>query len=299
MNIEQLNDQFGLEGELGFSEWDEGMVVANISNKHAEADISLYGGQIISFTPYRTMDLLWVSPYSAFEKGKAIRGGIPVCFPWFGPHPAQAQLPQHGFARLTDWKVIEAQTLEGGETLLALSLHASEETRKYWPHAFEATITFVVGKKLQVGLKVENTSSESFSYTEALHSYFNISALENIQIYGLANTRYHNQLDGGDYLQQEDILEINEPITRHYYDTEAPTILEDPVFNRKIRISKKGSKNTTVWNPGAETCAQMSDMPNDAWQTFVCIETVNKINSEILLAPGESHEMRAIIELVE
>nr|WP_321356933.1 D-hexose-6-phosphate mutarotase [uncultured Draconibacterium sp.] len=297
MDIDELNEKFGVEGEVGFMELDGDLPFITITNKYAEADICLYGAQITRFRPMRTTDVLWMSPYSVFEKGKAIRGGIPVCFPWFGPHANNSALPQHGFARISMWEVTEVDTLEKGETYVSMQLKSSEETKAYWPHEFVAEMIFVIGDSLSVTLKVTNTSDAAISYTSALHTYFNLSAIENIKIAGLANTHYENQLDGNRYVQEEELLEVSVATTRHYFDTEADCVINDPYFKRSIRIAKKGSKCSTVWNPGAEACEQMSDMPNDGYETFVCLETVNKINDQIDLAPGESHETTAVISV--
>ena len=297
MDIDELNEKFGVEGEVGFMELDGDLPFITITNKYAEADICLYGAQITSFRPMRTTDVLWISPYSIFEKGKAIRGGIPVCFPWFGPHGSDSALPQHGFARTSMWEVAKVDTLEKGETYVSMQLKSSEETKAYWPHDFVAEMIFVIGDSLSVTLKVTNPSDSAISYTSALHTYFNLSAFENIKIAGLADTHYENQLDGNRYVQEEELLEVSEAITRHYFDTEADCIIRDPYFKRDIRIAKEGSKCSTVWNPGAEVCEQMSDMPNDGHETFVCLETVNKINDNIDLAPGESHETTAVISV--
>lgn len=297
MDTEELNEKFGIEGEIGFAELDGDLPFVMISNKYAEVDISLYGAHLLSFRPKGTIDVMWMSPLSAFEKGKAIRGGIPVCFPWFGPHVNNASLPQHGFARLMIWEVAEVRTLEKGESQVVLKLASSEETKTYWPHDFVAEMNFVIGPKLTVSLKVTNTSGDPITYSAALHSYFNFSGIENIAIEGLENTHYENQLDGKRYVQEEKLLKISEAITRHYFDTETDCIIHDPYFKRSIQIEKLGSKCSTVWNPGAETCSQMNDMPDDGYETFVCLETVNKINNLIQIEPGESHETTAIISV--
>ncbi len=297
MDIEELNDKFGVEGEIGFMELDGDMPFVTVTNKYAEADICLYGAHITSFRPMSTTDVLWMSPYSVFEDGKAIRGGIPVCFPWFGPHNKEVSFPQHGFARTSMWEVKEVLTLEKGESLVSLQLKSSEKSKVYWSADFVAEMIFIIGSSLTVTLKVTNPSSENISYTAALHSYFNLSGIENIKIAGLANTQYENQLDGKRYVQEEELLSVEAATTHHYFDTEADCVIHDPYFNRSIRIAKEGSKCSTVWNPWAETCAQMSDMPNEGYETFVCLETVNNINDKIELAPGESHETTAVISV--
>jgi glucose-6-phosphate 1-epimerase len=245
------------------------------------------------------MDILWMSPDSKFQVGSPIRGGIPVCFPWFGPHKTDSSMPQHGFARLMYWNVQEIAALPTGETKVGLQLCSSDETKTYWIHDFSAELSIVVGKKLKATLKVTNTSATPFEYTCALHSYYNISSVEEITIKGLQNARYYNQLEPGEFIQELPLLEIKKAETRHYFDTETACIINDPIFGRRISVAKAGSKVTTVWNPGEETCRKIDDIPDDAFHSFICIEAVNAFNDVIKLAPGESHETSAIIGLEE
>ncbi len=245
------------------------------------------------------MDLLWMSPESNFEEGKAIRGGIPVCFPWFGPHHSDPEKPQHGFARLMYWDVQETAVKPNGEALIRLQLCSSDETRAYWPHDFCAEMSITVGLTLIVTLKVTNTSAEPFEYGCALHSYYSLSAIENLSIEGLQGTSYYNQLSGDYGVQEEEILQIQEPLTRHYLNTEKQVIIGDNAFRRRIRVEKSGSKVTTVWNPGADVCAQIADMPEDGYETFVCVEATNAFDFQIALNSGESYETSAIIGLAE
>ncbi len=299
IDIDELDDKFSIEGELGFAELEENMAFITISNKYADADICLYGAHVTNFKPHKTMPVLWMSPESNFVEDKPIRGGIPVCFPWFGPHKTEPAKPQHGFGRLLHWNVRETASLPTGETRVSLQLCSSEKTKTYWDFDFCAELTVIVGKTLTAILKVTNTSALTFEYTCALHSYYHISSIEEIAIEGLQNTRYFNQLDGGDYIQETPLLQIKQAETRHYYDTESDCIIHDPLFGRRIRVAKSGSKVTTVWNPGEETCCKIDDIPEDGFHAFVCIEAVNAFNNVIKLAPGESHETSAIIGLAE
>ena len=299
IDIDSLEDKFSIEGELGFAELEYDLIYITVSNKYADADICLYGAHVTSFRPANQMDILWMSPQSHFQEGFPIRGGIPVCFPWFGPHKTDTEKPQHGFARLMYWDVKETASLPTGETLIKLQLDSSEKTKEYWPYDFCAEMEIIVGAKLTMNFRVENLSDETFEYTSALHSYFTISAIENISIEGLAKTSYHNQLTGTDGFQEEEILKITEPTTRHYFNTEATCLIYDPVFRRAINVEKSGSKTTTVWNPGAEFCEKIGDLPDDSYHEFVCVETGNSYEDFVRLAPGETHETTAIIGLEE
>lgn len=299
IDSDELDDKFGIEGEVGFMEMDGDLVFINIANKYADADICLYGAHVTSFRPVRTMDVLWMSPDSVFEEGTPIRGGIPVCFPWFGPHKTNSSLPQHGFGRRMYWDVLSTESLSNGETKVELILKSSEATKAYWPYDFEAVMRFVIGASLKVTLDVKNTSNDSLTYGCALHSYFAISDIAHIKIEGLQGLTYINQLTDTVETQEEKLLQINDPLTRHYQNTESPVVLEDEGFRRRIRIEKIGSKVTTVWNPGDEACITMSDMPDDGFASFVCIEATNSFDYEIKLAPGESYQTTQLFGLEE
>jgi glucose-6-phosphate 1-epimerase len=299
IDIDELDDKFSIEGEVGFAELENDLVFITVSNKYADADICLYGAHITSFRPHNSMDLLWMSPDSSFELGKPIRGGIPVCFPWFGPHKTDPEKPQHGFGRLMYWEVVSTSTNTSGESVVKLQLCSSDETKVYWPYDFCAEMTIVVGKTLTATLKVTNTSGQPFDYTCALHTYYSLSAIESISIEGLKGTTYFDQLTGEFGIQEGEPLEITEALTRHYLNTESQVVIADSAFRRRIKVDKTGSKVTTVWNPGAETCAKIGDLPDDGFETFVCVEATNAFDYPVKLAAGESFETSAIIGLEE
>lgn len=299
IDIEKLNDKFSIKGEVRFIQPENNLIFLTVSNKYANAEICLYGAHITSFRPHNSREILWMSPKTSFEIGKPIRGGIPVCFPWFGLHKTDPEKPQHGFGRLVYWDVIEVASKPDGETFVRLQLCSSEQTKAYWPYDFCAQITIIIGATLTLSLKVTNLSDKPFEYTCALHSYYNISSLENISIGGLQGARYHSQLEPGEFIQESPKIEILKAETRHYHNTEATCVIEDTIFERKIRIAKAGSKITTVWNPGKETCATISDIPDDGYLRFVCVEAVNAFDDVIFLTPNESHITSALIGLEE
>ena len=237
-----------------------------------------------------------MSPDSVFEKGKPIRGGIPVCFPWFGPHAADSSKPLHGFARINDWKVHKTDVLADGSTLLILTFESNRHTLQIWPNKFEAQINLIVGKTLELTLTYKNTGTEAFVCSDALHSYFNISDITKIGIVGLGGHYYYwGPGKDADNRQVEERLVISQEENRRYINHSGDCLLTDDGWKRNIRVAKHGSRVTVVWNPWIEASKTMADLPDNGYQTFVCIEAANTYDDSIMLHPGEGHSITAII----
>lgn len=295
INIDEIEDRFSIEGEVGFYEGDGDLIYISVCNKYADAEICLYGAHVTNFIPNGSFDMLWMSPESNFEVGKPIRGGIPLCFPWFGPHATDPSKPAHGFARLMYWDVAETASLDNGETFIKLQLESSEETKEYWPYDFRAELNITIGRTLTVSLNIYNTGNQSFDYSAALHSYFSVSEIKNVLIEGLQGVSYYNGFGNELTVQEENLIKIEKEENRRYVNTASECLIFDTVFRRVIKAGKEGSNVTVVWNPWNETCAKMSDMPDDAYQGFVCVEAVNAYNDTISLAPGAKHATTAIL----
>jgi glucose-6-phosphate 1-epimerase len=297
IDLNNLNAQFSIPGSLSLIELDNQFVAINVTNRFADAQICLYGAQIISYTLKNKVDILWLSPTSFFKEGKAIRGGIPVCFPWFGPHPSDQTKPQHGFGRILNWELFETRITTENETEIKLRLESSAITKSYWPFDFLAEMIFVIGKTVTATLRVTNQSDLPFDYSCALHTYLKVKQIRDSSIEGLQSINYQD--DSGKLLnqQKEENLRIDQEVDRNYLYTAGPYILTDPNLNRSIRIHKTGSHVTTVWNPGPDKCKALKDMPDDDYQNFVCIEAVNALNDIVSLEPGEVHETSTALEL--
>jgi glucose-6-phosphate 1-epimerase len=296
MDISELNEKYRVAGEIEFSTGTGGLPVIVISNQHATSLIFLHGAHVVSYQPKGSHDLLWMSPDSVFEEGKAIRGGIPICFPWFGPHPTDTLLPQHGFARLHNWEVAGTSTLENGASQINLHLHHDPATMALWPFEFSASLTVTVGPKLEVKLTITNTSDKIFTYTDALHSYFSVSSLPAVSIDGLGGTIYYNGADHVRQRQLDVLLVIFNEMNRRFIDHTADCIIYDTGFKNRVRVSKTGSKVTVVWNPGPVATKKIADIPDDGYNGFVCVEAANAYKDAITLAGGEQHTISTTIE---
>jgi glucose-6-phosphate 1-epimerase len=300
MTIQELNKQFGIDNVVTFNAGKGGLPMININTRNAATEISLYGAQIMSYVPAGQMDILWMSNHSLFENGKAIRGGVPICFPWFGPHLSDKSKPQHGFARLQEWNVIAINEVEDGTVIVSLSLQESAFSLELWPYSFKAMAEFSIGKILEIKLTVTNTGKESFEYSDALHTYFNISDISAINIDGLQNASYYEGFEMDLKTQQTPLLSFNSETNRRYIDHIGDCVIDDPGYNRKIRSGKTGSKVTVAWNPGEATAKTMTDIHPGGYKTYVCAEPANAYPGidMIHLAPGQSHMLSTSIEVI-
>jgi glucose-6-phosphate 1-epimerase len=298
MNITQLNQKFGIDGHIEFEDGQGGLTVAKIANKYTDALVSLYGAHVQSYRPKGQKEVLWMSPQSSFEIGKAIRGGIPVCFPWFGPHSTDSQKPVHGFARLNNWEVLKTSALASGETELILGLKNNAEAHDIWPYNFSAEIKIIAGSKLNVSLSYTNTGNEPFTVTDALHSYFSVSDSGKIGISGLNDHYYYAGFaKEANNIQKEAILNISQEENRRYINHTEDCIINDAAWNRKIRVEKRNSKITVVWNPWEATTKTIGDIPDDGYKSFICVEAVNAYDNSPELKPGESFSIATIISI--
>jgi len=292
---DKLNDAFAVDGRLRFAPGPGGLTVAQIRNDHAAADVALLGGHVLSYRPAGGEDLLWVSERSAFEPGRPIRGGIPVCWPWFAAHPTDESLPLHGFARTLPWQVVETgQTDDGGATL-ALRLTDSPETQLMWPHAFELTLTVIVGPKLDLALTTRSTGREQCTVTQALHTYFHVSNVADVEVHGLEQTDYLDKVEDFKRKTQVGPVRIHDHTDRIYVDTEAQCVISDPGFDHRVFIAKRGSRTTVVWNPWIEKSKELQDFGDAEYQRMLCVETANAAEDVVTLAPGDAHTLRATI----
>lgn len=300
MKIETLNKQFAIEDIVSFKPGIGGLPFLNIKNQHCSAGISLYGAQILSYIPNKQQDVLWVSSKSLFEDGKAIRGGIPLCFPWFGPHTTDKTKPQHGFARLSTWQVNVVEQLQQGATHIQLSLRQTATTLALWPFSFTAVIDFIVRSTLQLSFFVTNTGEQKFDYSDALHTYYNISDINNIALEGFDNATYYEAF--GNELLQQDKCKLNSGMenNRRYVNHHTKSVIKDPGYNRKITAEKSGSKVTVVWNPGPVTTQKISDMEPEGYRTFICVEPANAYEGVdiIELEPNESFGLSTTISVL-
>jgi glucose-6-phosphate 1-epimerase len=288
--IDQLSRDFGTNSEISFRQLPDNIVIAEISNSLATASVSLYGGHVMSWQPKtQTKPVLWISDLVKFQQGKAIRGGVPICWPWFGAHPTSASLPGHGYARITPWELMDVQTIHSGATELKLSLAKSDLSHSHWQAEVHLDLKIIVGKTLELALTTVNEGDHDITFTEGLHTYFQISDIANIRVLGLEGSDYIDLVNHNEVRSQQDAITFDGELGRIFLNNQSTCLIEDPAFNRRIRIEKKGSNSTAVWNPGLNVASKMDDLGAVGWRNMVCVESANVLDNTVILKPFESY----------
>ncbi len=294
MTIEQLNNQFAIDGYLRFIEGDGGFPFVEVNNGKGTAIISVYAGQVLSYRPAgETEDLLFLSKLAYYQDGKAIKGGVPVCWPWFGPDPEGQGRPGHGFVRNRYWQVIATEATSDGAGKVTLGLQNSEETFAIWPNAFELTIEITVSDSLTVELVTRNNSEHQLPITQGLHTYFNIGDIDKVQVQGLEDTEYLDKADQGQQRVQQGPVTVTSEVDRIYLGVDRDLVIDDAALGRRVRIASRHSNTAVVWNPWKEIAASMGDLEDDDYRRFICVETTNADEDVAEIGPGEEYRLMA------
>jgi glucose-6-phosphate 1-epimerase len=291
-DLQSLNQRFGQPG-LAFESGPGGLAVATIANHHGEATVALHGGHVLAFQPRGHKPVLWVSRQSRYAAGTPIRGGIPVCWPWFGPHPVDAAKPAHGFARISSWSVIDGTV--GEITRLRLALTDSAATQALWPYPFRLELTVTVGHRFEVDLLVRNPGPEPFTCAGALHSYFAVSDIAGVAVDGLQGCAYLDKAANYERREQTGPIAIAGETDRVYLDTIGDCTISDAGWQRTVRVGKRGSRTTVVWNPWVARARQLADFGDDEYREMICVETANTADDQVTVQPFGEHRLVTIL----
>jgi glucose-6-phosphate 1-epimerase len=289
----ELNRQFGIPGVAQIVEGSGGLPKVHVKSPSVEGDIYLHGAHLASWKPAGAEEVIFMSRQSQFEDGRPIRGGTPICFPWFGPNAANPKAPAHGFARLRAWQ-LDSIEQDGDAVTVTMSLASDESTKQWWPADFRLTHRLTFAQELTMELVLENTGDNPARFEEAMHTYYRIGDMSKTRISGLDGVHYLDKTDSGhEKIQLGDIVVLAET-DRVYLNTIAEIEIVDPVLRRRIRVAKENSHTTVVWNPWLAKAQSLADLGPTAWPNMVCVEVSNVNAFAVLVPPGKRHTMKAI-----
>lgn len=290
-SIAELNKRFGIADKLEFTPLADGLQAAHIQSSLCEARVSLQGAQVLDWTPAGEKPVVWLSPGASFIKGKSVRGGVPVCWPWFGAHEAQADYPAHGFARTVAWEVLSSEALADERVRLHFRLLVDDTINSMWPDTTPLELTISMGKSLELELLTRNEASQPIRLSEALHTYFAVGDIRQVHVSGLEDGDYLDKTEGFARKRQQGDISFNSEVDRVYLATERQCVIDDPVWQRRIVIDKRGSRSTVVWNPWLEKARAMGDMGEQGYLSMVCVESGNAASDVVTIAPGDEHRL--------
>jgi len=283
-SIADLQARFGVPGVLRIDEGRGSLPRVSVTSNLATAEIYLHGAHLTQWQPRGAKPVLFMSEKSWFEPGKPIRGGVPVCFPWFGPRPDS---PAHGFARISSWDLVSCAVQPDGAVRAAFQLGSDEST---------IGLTFTIGGTLEMDLEVR--SKAAFTFEEALHTYFAVADVRQVSVDGLANTDYLDKVDAFKRkTQSPEPIRIAGETDRVYLNTRTTCTVHDPGLGRTLTIEKEGSGTTVVWNPWIAKAKAMPDFGDDEWPQMICVETANVGDGAVRLDAGGSHRMSVRIRV--
>ncbi|RFC35094.1 MAG: glucose-6-phosphate 1-epimerase [Candidatus Nitrotoga sp. SPKER] len=292
LDLTSLNEKFAIPGQLKFTEDVNGLIIACIANKQAQSTIALQGAHVMTFEPVGEKPIIWLSPAAKLIRGKSIRGGVPICWPWFGAHATDSSFPGHGFARTVPWQIVASEALSDGSTRITFELPQSSIPVTQWPHACQVRNIITIGKQMIVELVTENTGQTMFEIGEALHTYFAISDVDKIRITGLEGCTYLDKVGDWQRRTQAGAITINTEVDRLYVNTDSDCLIVDSGHNRCIRVAKRGSLSTVVWNPWVEKATKMGDFGSDTgYRGMVCVESANAAENVVKIAAGARHSL--------
>ena len=261
-----------------------------IKNNKAHAKIALNGAHVFHYQRVGQKPLLYLSEISDLEEGKSIRGGIPICWPWFGK--PEGKTLQHGFARTSKWTHTSTNKIDANTTEVVLKLKHSKESLKLFPYKFELALHVEVSENLKLELKTTNLDAKAFEITQALHTYFAVSHIGDVEISGLEDKPYLDALTFKDEVQNG-VITFNSEVDRVYQNVTNAVILKDK--NRSLHVESFGSSSCVVWNPWIEKCSRMSAMKADAYKEFVCIESANAFEDKRIILANKSHTLKLVL----
>lgn len=298
MSPDTLNEQFSIDGKLDFVTSRGGWPLARIDTGTSQATVSLYGAQVLSWRPRTTRsDVLFQSKNAHHVPGKAVKAGIPICWPWFGPDPEQRGRPAHGYARIRDWTLSAAKLLQDGCVQMVFDLKLNSQDVAGWRGDAHAELKITVGETLSLSLTTRNHTNEAMLLTQAFHTYFSIGDIAQATVDGLHGCKYIDKVNNDSENVQHGMITIDAEVDRIYSGVSDELAINDPAAARTIQIRSTGSNSAVVWNPWRDIAAQMADLEDEDYLRMLCVETSNAGVDVVSIQPGSKHTLSVTYEV--
>lgn len=274
-----------LSPSVSIKQTDSGLEYIAVASSLCNAKIFLQGAQLTEFTPAGQKPLIWVSEDEDYLEGKSVRGGVPICWPWFGVNQNEGW-PIHGVARTSLWRAEEVTETEQAITV-SLSLPMLNVDKTYWPHQSSLKVIFTLTEQLQIELVNTNLGQQAFELTQALHTYFPTSAIEKTSVDGLQGANYI-EFGEGPFEQNEEVTFTRET-DMVYQNAPAQQTITTP--EGVIAVGRENSTSCVLWNPWIEKSQRLSNFRDDEYHKMLCLEAANVMADKVTLAPGQSHSL--------
>ena len=294
--LPEVEHRFGIPGVARIGEGNGAMPRVQITSPLCEAQMYLHGAQVTSWKPAGGDEVLFLSSKSRWTDGQAIRGGIPICFPWFRAKANDPQAPAHGFVRTRPWQ-LESILEENHAVVVTMVTESDEHTRQWWPGEFRLLHRATFGSQLKLELVCTNTGTTPLRFEEALHTYNRVADVQHVRLQGLDTVRFLDNTDSNKERTQRGDVVITSQTDNAYMNTRNTVELSDTKMQRQIRLAKANSLTTVVWNPWREKASEMRDLGNDEWTQFLCVEASNILDAAVNLEPRQEHRMTAILSV--
>lgn len=293
LTVQEYSSQFAIKDRLSFAHTEPGLIKAVMENgSAARAEVYLQGATVTSWIPYGGSEVLFLSRQAEFKTDKAIRGGIPLVFPQFGP----GSLPSHGFARNRAWKFTGSRA-ERDLTEIVLELSQDSQTLSLWPHRFLLRLRVALGSSLEIELTVQNHGEQAFLFENAFHTYFRVDDISKVSIPGLHGKTYlDNAEKRARKIDQAGDLKIDREVDRVYLQCGRQREIVDSGLSRRINITGTAINDAVVWNPWVEKSKSLADLADEEYRNFICVETGN-IAAPIRLAADERFVCKQVLEV--
>jgi glucose-6-phosphate 1-epimerase len=296
--IAESKRRFEIPGIAQIIEGNGGLPKVRITSPEVAGEMYLHGAHLTSWKPVGGAEVLFLSSQSRWEHGRAIRGGVPICFPWFGGKADDPTAPAHGFVRTKSWQ-LESIAQAAGAVTVSMFTESDEGTQRWWPAEFRLVHRATFGRELSLELEVTNTGKTSLRFEEALHTYYRVGNVEKVRVRGLDTVHYFDKTDSNRKKMQHGEIVIVSETDRVYQNTGDAIELEDPALRRRTRIRKENSRTTVVWNPWVQKAQALSDFADDEWMQMICLEASNVSDLAVDLSPGQQHKMKVLVRVAD